>query len=588
MSQTVDRAPRTPATQPAPPVVDVAALGQHLMGRWADIRRVSRAVAARPEMKRVEGLSMADHRARVLEQLGILVKEGAVHKAFPKSVGGLEDAGGNIAQFEELVLADPSLQIKSGVQWGLFGAAILHLGTEPHHEAWLPDVMTLALPGAFAMTEIGHGSDVASIGTTATYDPETEEFVIHTPFKGAWKEYLGNAALHGQAAVVFAQLITRGVNHGVHAFFVPIRTADGQMMPGVGSEDDGVKGGLNGIDNGRLHFTNVRIPRTNLLNRYGNVDADGSYSSPIDSPGRRFFTMVGTLVQGRVSLDGAAVNAMKGALAIAVRYANERRQFPGPDGRDTVLLDYGHYQRRILPLIAETYAMQFAGHRLLETFDEVFSGANDTDENREDLETLAAALKPLSTWAALDTLQEVREATGGAGFIAKNRVTGWRQDLDIYVTFEGDNNILLQLVGKRLLTDYAAKFKDADAAAMAKVVAGQIGEGAVRFGLRQMGQSIADFGQRARSVEGIRDPESQRALLTDRVETMVAQIAMAMRDATKGVSREDRAAAGAAAFNSQQAKLIEAARAHAELLQWEAFTEALALIGFVAPFVFGK
>ncbi|HQE46731.1 MAG TPA: acyl-CoA dehydrogenase, partial [Rhodoglobus sp.] len=136
MSQTVDRAPRTPATQPAPPVVDVAALGQHLMGRWADIRRVSRAVAARPEMKRVEGLSMADHRARVLDQLGLLVKEGAVHKAFPKSVGGLEDAGGNIAQFEELVLADPSLQIKAGVQWGLFGSAVMHLGTEEHHTKW--------------------------------------------------------------------------------------------------------------------------------------------------------------------------------------------------------------------------------------------------------------------------------------------------------------------------------------------------------------------------------------------------------------------------------------------------------------------
>ena len=100
----------------------------------------------------------------------------------------------------------------------------------------------------------------------------------------------------------------------------------------------------------------MRIPRTNLLNRYGNVDADGSYSSHIDSPGRRFFTMIGTLVQGRVSLDGAAVNAMKGALAIALRYASERRQFPGPDGRDTVLLDYGHYQRRLLPLLAETYA----------------------------------------------------------------------------------------------------------------------------------------------------------------------------------------------------------------------------------------
>src|SRR5699024_8893339 len=125
------------------------------------------------------------------------------------------------ASFQELVFADPSLQIKGGVQWGLFGAAILHLGTEEHHNRWLPDVIDLTLPGAFAMTEIGHGSDVDSVATTATYDGDTDEFIIHTPHRGAWKEFLGNAALHGQAAVVFAQLITQGVNHGVHAFFVP-------------------------------------------------------------------------------------------------------------------------------------------------------------------------------------------------------------------------------------------------------------------------------------------------------------------------------------------------------------------------------
>src|SRR5690606_7036323 len=139
--------------------------------------------------------SMADHRERVLSQLHILVQDQTVHRAFPRSVGGKDDHGGNIAGFEELVLADPSLQIKAGVQWGLFGAAVVHLGTETHHERWLPDIMSLKMPGAFAMTEIGHGSDVASLATTATFDEETDEFVIHTPFKGAWKEYLGNAAL---------------------------------------------------------------------------------------------------------------------------------------------------------------------------------------------------------------------------------------------------------------------------------------------------------------------------------------------------------------------------------------------------------
>ncbi|MCA0216442.1 MAG: acyl-CoA dehydrogenase family protein [Actinobacteria bacterium] len=572
MSQTVDRAPRTPATQPAPPVVDVAALGQHLMGRWADIRRVSRAVAARPEMKRVEGLSMADHRARVLDQLGLLVKEGAVHKAFPKSVGGLEDAGGNIAQFEELVLADPSLQIKAGVQWGLFGSAVMHLGTEEHHTKWLPGIMSLEIPGAFAMTETGHGSDVSAVGTTATYDEATHEFVIDTPFRAAWKDYLGNAALHGEAAVVFAQLITKGVNHGVHAFYVPIRDKKKNFLPGVGGEDDGLKGGLNGIDNGRLHFTGVRVPRTNLLNKYGDVAEDGTYSSPIASPGRRFFTMLGTLVQGRVSLDGAATVVSKLALTIAISYGSQRRQFTAAsDTEEEVILDYQRHQRRLLPRLAETYAMSFAHDVFLDKFDDVFSGAHDTDADRQDLETLAAALKPLSTWAALDILQEAREACGGNGFLVENRLTSLRADMDIYATFEGDNNVLLQLVAKRLLTDYSRKFATADAGAMAAFVAEQVGDAAInRTGLRRLGQSIVDWGSTARSVGYIRDTDSQRQLLTDRVQTMVAEIAARLRPASKLPKME-----AAQLFNSNQNALIEAARAHGELLQWEAFTDAV-------------
>ena len=572
MSQTVDRAPRTPATQPAPPVVDVAALGQHLMGRWADIRRVSRAVAARPEMKRVEGLSMADHRARVLDQLGLLVKEGAVHKAFPKSVGGLEDAGGNIAQFEELVLADPSLQIKAGVQWGLFGSAVMHLGTEEHHTKWLPGIMSLEIPGAFAMTETGHGSDVSAVGTTATYDEATHEFVIDTPFRAAWKDYLGNAALHGEAAVVFAQLITKGVNHGVHAFYVPIRDKKKNFLPGVGGEDDGLKGGLNGIDNGRLHFTGVRVPRTNLLNKYGDVAEDGTYSSPIASPGRRFFTMLGTLVQGRVSLDGAATVVSKLALTIAISYGSQRRQFTAAsDTEEEVILDYQRHQRRLLPRLAETYAMSFAHDVFLDKFDDVFSGAHDTDADRQDLETLAAALKPLSTWAALDILQEAREACGGNGFLVENRLTSLRADMDIYATFEGDNNVLLQLVAKRLLTDYSRKFATADAGAMAAFVAEQVGDAAInRTGLRRLGQSIVDWGSTARSVGYIRDTDSQRQLLTDRVQTMIAEIAARLRPASKLPKME-----AAQLFNSNQNALIEAARAHGELLQWEAFTDAV-------------
>ncbi|WP_353807500.1 acyl-CoA dehydrogenase family protein [Agromyces sp. SYSU T00194] len=556
----------------AEPRVDVAALGRQLLGTWADVRLSSREVAKRPEVQRIEGQPMAEHRERVLGQLHYLVEHGHVNRAFPKALGGQEDAGGNIAAFEELVLADPSLQIKSGVQWGLFGAAVLHLGTEYHHEAFLPAIMTLDVPGAFAMTETGHGSDVASIATTATYDPDTEEFVIDTPFRGAWKDYLGNAALHGKHAVVFAQLVTKGVNHGVHAFYVPIRDEQGGFLDGIGGEDDGLKGGLNGIDNGRLHFSGVRVPRVNLLNRYGDVAADGTYSSPISSPGRRFFTMLGTLVQGRVSLDGAATTASAVGLAIAIRYGSERRQFnAASDTEEEVLLDYQRHQRRLLPRLATTYAQVFAHDEFLVKFDAVFSGKADTDDDRQDLETLAAALKPLSTWHALDTLQEAREACGGAGFLAENRLVGLRQDLDVYVTFEGDNNVLLQLVAKRLLTDFSKKFAGADAGALARYVVAQAADRALHgSGLRRIAQTVSDFGSTARSVKDLRDPDTQRGLLTDRVETMVEEIAGRLRDARKLSKAES-----AALFNANQNELIEAARAHAELLQWEAFTRGL-------------
>ncbi|MFI7483721.1 acyl-CoA dehydrogenase [Kocuria sp. M1R5S2] len=554
------------------PSVDVSELGQVLLGHWADVRRETRRMLLDERLHGREELGLPEQRERVLGQLRLLVEHGTMNRGLPREYGGDDDPGGNVSGFEELLLGDPSLQIKAGVQWGLFGSAVLNLGTEEHHRRWLPGIHDLRIPGVFAMTETGHGSDVASIGTTATYEPAAQEFVLHTPFRAAWKDYLGNAAVHGRAAVVFAQLVTQGVNHGVHAFWVDLRDEHGDFLPGVGGEDDGRKGGLNGVDNGRLHFDHVRVPRTHLLNKYGDVAADGTYSSPIASPGRRFFTMIGTLVQGRVSLDGAAVVASKAALAIAVRYGSERRQFnASSDVQEEVLLDYQQHQRRLLPLLAETYAMSFAHQELLHRYDDVFSGREDTDENRQDLETLAAALKALSTWSALDTLQECREACGGAGFLTENRLTSLRHDLDVYATFEGDNTVLLQLVAKRLLSDWAEEFRHVDMGVMARYVAGRAAEATYhRSGLRKLGQTFRDTGDMRRSVNALREESAQHALLADRVETMVAELAEALRP-TARLPREE----AADLFNEHQYELIATARAHAELLQWEAFTRGL-------------
>lgn len=552
--------------------VDVSEIEQLLLGDWPDTRRVSRDLLKDPQFHKVENLSMDEARERTLQQMFALVDNDAVHRAFPAEFGGQDAHGANIAAFEELVTADPSLQIKAGVQWGLFGAAVMHLGSPDHQAKWLPGIMDLSVPGAYAMTEIGHGSDVASLGTTATYDPQTEQFVVHTPFTAATKRYLGNAACHAKAAVVFAQLITDGVNHGVHCFYMDIRGGDNQPLDGITIEDDGHKGGLVGVDNGRFRFDHVRIPRTNLLNRYGHVAADGTYSSDIESPGRRFFTMLGTLVQGRVSLTGAAVAASKLALIGAVTYGNQRRQFHAASTtEEAVLLDYQLHQRRLMPRLATTYAAAFAHEKLLAKLDDVFSGRDDSDENRQELETLAAAIKPATTWHALDVLQEAREATGGAGYISENRFTSLYSDLDVYVTFEGDNNVLLQLVAKRLLADYAAEFKNADVGALASYVANQASERVMhRFGLRRALQGVRDTGDERRSARWFKQSDVQGQLLADRVRQMVVDVAAELRTVAKLPPEKQ-----AKKFNEHQYAIINAAKAHADLLLWEAFTEAL-------------
>ena len=274
-------------------------------------------------------------------------------------------------------------------------------------------------------------------------------------------------------AVVFAQLVSQGGNHGVHAWLVPIRDEHGNALPGVTIGDDGPKGGLLGVDNGRLSFDHVAVPRDMLLDRYGQVAEDGTYTSLIDNETHRFFTMLGTLVRGRVSVGGSAGSATKLALDIAVRYGNERRQFAAPgDDREIVINDYLVHQRKLLPALAATYAYHFAQEELVGTMHDV-QGAEDVDEEAQrELESRAAGLKVAQTWHATRTIQMAREACGGAGYLQENRLPHLKADTDVFTTFEGDNHVLLQLVAKGLLTDYASDFEDMDQFGMVRFVAG--------------------------------------------------------------------------------------------------------------------
>ncbi len=409
-----------------------------------------------------------DFRNRVMEWCHLLAKQGLGALSYPKEYGGQDDMGSYAALFETMGYHDLSLAIKFGVQFGLFGGSVQWLGTKKHHDKYLKDIGQLKLPGCFAMTETGHGSNVRGLETTATYDKASDQFIIHSPNQDAGKEYIGNA-LHGRMGSVFAQLIVNGESHGVHAFLVPMRDDQNNLLPGVRVEDCGYKLGLNGVDNGRIWFDQVKIPRENLLNRFGDVDENGVYSSPIENPSKRFFTMLGTLVGGRVCVPRAGLSAAKTGLSIAIKYALKRRQFgPSDQEPETLLLDYPSHQKRLMPMLAKAYALDFALTYLTKRY------TNRSEKDIREIETLAAGLKSYSTWFTTSCLQECREACGGKGYLAENRFADLKADSDIFTTFEGDNTVLMQLVAKGLLSSFQQEFHDEGFMAVMRLLTNQI------------------------------------------------------------------------------------------------------------------
>ncbi|MGZ4458343.1 MAG: acyl-CoA dehydrogenase family protein [Nocardioidaceae bacterium] len=561
-----------------PPAIDVPALTELLDGRYADVRRLVRANLAENAsiLDDAQTLDRDAFRERVLEVVKMMAGTGQTGFGFPKEYGGGADIGASVAAFETLALGDLSVLVKVGVQFGLFGGALLQLGTKRHHDRYLEPMIKGELLGCFAMTETGHGSNVQALGTTATYDADTGEFVVDTPDELSRKDYIGNAARHARVAVVFAQLVVDAEARGVHALVVPLRAEDGSTLPGIRIEDCGRKIGLNGVDNGRIWFDRVRVPREALLDRYAVVTEDGRYFSSIDNPDRRFFTMLGTLVQGRVCVGGGAINASKVALSVATAYGLRRRQFgsPGSDIEE-ILLDYGMHQRRLFPLLARTYALHFAQERLAGDLHDVFSRDADeaTEHDRRALESRAAATKALGTWHASRTIQECREACGGAGYLSANRFDALRADTDVFTTFEGDNTILLQLVAKGLLTDYRDSFNDLDQIAMVRFVASAAVETVIeRTNVRTVLERLRGVVAREADDDtdaGLLDGAYQLEMLGWREEHRLASVARRLK---RGMDRGDDPRE---VFSTCQDHVISCAWAHGERLVLQAFLDKL-------------
>ena len=381
----------------------------------------------------------------------------------------------SVTAFETLAMGDLSLLVKCGVQFGLFGGAILHLGTERHHERYLRDVASLELPGCFAMTETGHGSNVQALRDDRDLRRRrARSSSIHTPRRRRAQ------GLHRQRGARRADgrrlrpadRGRRGARRARAARADP-RRGRRRRCPACGSRTAAPSSASTASTTAASGSTTCASRARTCSTATRRSSADGTYFSPIENPTKRFFTMLGTLIQGRVSVSGASISASKVALTIAVRRALERRQFGPPGGPGGAAAGLPH---------APAAAAARAGHDLRARVRAAAAGRRaatrrsrptTTDRARRELETLAAGVKAVATWHASETIQSCREACGGAGYLRTSRFAALKADTDVFTTFEGDNTVLLQLVAKNLLTDYRDAFGELDPLGLAQFVAGQ-------------------------------------------------------------------------------------------------------------------
>ncbi|KAF4500091.1 acyl- oxidase [Fusarium agapanthi] len=358
-----------------------------------------------------------------------------------------------------------------GLHATMFLKTLEEQGTPAQHKLFLERARKYEIIGCYAQTELGHGSNVRGLETTATWNHEDKTFTIHSPHLTASKWWIGSLGKAANHAVVVAQLILNGKPYGPHPFVVPIRDMKThEPLPDIHVGDIGPKFGYNTMDNGFLLFNNVKIPHVNMLNRFSGVDPEtGKYIRPSNPA-----LIYGTLTFIRSSIVFQSGSVLARGVTIATRYCAVRRQFQDRDADasetgENQVLNYTMVQHRLLPLLASSYALFFTGRAMINLYNanqkRMAQRRDAGDAKRKpgpeelspgsdhlaDLHAISCSLKAFASTTAAEGLEVCRRACGGHGYSAFSGIGSWYADYLPTVTWEGDNYMLTQQVARYLL-----------------------------------------------------------------------------------------------------------------------------------------
>ncbi|XP_051240039.1 peroxisomal acyl-coenzyme A oxidase 1 isoform X1 [Dicentrarchus labrax] len=446
---------------------------------------------------------------------------------------------------------------------GMFLPTLLNQATPEQMDRFFMPAWNLEIVGTYAQTEMGHGTHLRGLETTATYDPATQEFVLNSPTISSIKWWPGGLGKTSNHAVVLAQLYTQGNCHGLHAFIVPIRDMNTHVpLPGIVVGDIGPKFGFSEVDNGFLKLENVRIPRENMLMKYAKVEPDGTYVKP---PSAKL--TYGTMVFIRSMIVGESARALAKSCTIAIRYSSVRHQSEiRPGEPEPQILDYQTQQYKLFPLLAMAYAFTFVGQYMSQTYQRISGDINEGDFSElPELHALSAGLKAFTTWETNSAIEVCRMSCGGHGYSRSSALP------DIYVnftptcTYEGENTVMMLQTARYLVKSYQ------------RAMAGQQLSGTVSYLNEAEHQRVQPQPVAARpTVVDIND-------LASLVEVYKLRAAILVALAAKSIQQElQRRKSPEDAWNNSAIDLVRASDAHCHYVVVKLFTDKLGEIGDTA------